>query len=358
MTRVVRVVGAILGGTILFQLAEGIRPFLPEVPLLQFGLVLLASLIGGVAGFLSAPKLWRWFTRLMGRVLHLLSGVSLRDLTIGVVGLVVGLLVSFLVSYPLSRIPLVGTYLQILAVLVFGYLGVNLAIHHRDDLLHLLSRGERPPSRDRLARWRSFPKILDTSAIIDGRIADVYKTGFVEGPLLVPRFVLAELQRIADSSDPLRRNRGRRGLEILNSLQKELQAVQIYDGEEQVHGDADTLLVRLAKRLRGAIITSDFNLHKVAEIEGIRVLNINELANALKPILLPGEEISVHVIREGKEAGQGVGYLDDGTMIVVEGGKKFIGETPEVVVTSVLQTAAGRMIFTRPKGQDRESVTK
>ncbi|MDR7435736.1 MAG: TRAM domain-containing protein [Armatimonadota bacterium] len=357
MTRVVRLLGAILGGVILFQLAEAIQPFLPEVPLLQIGSVLAATLVGGIAGFLGAPSLWRRFTGFMARVLHLLSGVSLRDLTAGVLGLIVGLLVSFLVSYPLSRIPLVGTYLQILAILVFGYLGVNLAIHHREDLLHLLFRGERP-SKDRLARWRNSPKILDTSAIIDGRIADVYKTGFLEGPLLVPRFVLVELQRIADSSDPLRRNRGRRGLEILNSLQKELQAVQIYEGEEQGSGDTDALLVKLAKRLKGAIITSDFNLHKVAEIEGVRVLNINELANALKPILLPGEEISVHVIREGKEAGQGVGYLDDGTMIVVEGGKKFIGETPEVVVTSILQTAAGRMIFTRPKVQDRESVSK
>lgn len=268
MTRVVRVAGAILGGILLFQLVEAIRPFLPEVPLVQIGSVLVASLVGGIAGFLGATKLWRWFTQLMARVLQHLSGVSLRDLTVGVLGLLVGLLVSFLVSYPLSRIPFVGTYLQILAVLAFGYLGVNLAIHHREHLLHFLFRSERLPLKDRPLRWRSSPKILDTSAIIDGRIADVYKTGFLEGPLLVPRFVLAELQRIADSSDPLRRNRGRRGLEILNSLQKELQAVQIYDGDDQGHGDADALLVRLAKRLRGAIITSDFNLHKVAEIEG------------------------------------------------------------------------------------------
>ena len=194
-----------------------------------------------------------------------------------------------------------------------------------------------------------MPKLLDTSVIIDGRVADVVKAGFLEGPLVVPRSVLNELQRIADSSDTLRRNRGRRGLDILHRLQQELQAVQIMDDPKDPGLDVDSLLITMAKQLHGWIVTNDFNLNKVAELQGIKVLNINELAQSLRPIVLPGEELVVQVVKDGKEAGQGIGYLDDGTMVVVEGGKKYIGEKSDVVVTSVLQTVAGRMIFGRPK---------
>jgi uncharacterized protein YacL len=175
----------------------------------------------------------------------------------------------------------------------------------------------------------------------------------------VPRAVLLELQRIADASDPLRRNRGRRGLDILNTMQKGLRGVQIYEDSEARPGETvDAQLVRLARQLGASVITNDYNLNKVAELQGVRVLNVNELANAIKPVMLPGEELSVHLIKDGKEAGQGVGYLDDGTMIVVEGGKKHIGETLDAVVTSVLQTVAGRMIFARPKAFEKDGAAR
>lgn len=193
-------------------------------------------------------------------------------------------------------------------------------------------------------------KILDTSAIIDGRIADLCQTGFLEGVLVVPSFVLGELQKIADSADALRRNRGRRGLDLLNKMQKENQIdIKIFDCDYEELTEVDTKLLRLAREMEAKVVTNDFNLNKVAEIYGVEVLNINELSNAIKPLVLPGEEMMVHVLRDGKEYGQGIGYLDDGTMIVVEGGKNFIGLDLEILVTSVLQTSAGRMIFAKPK---------
>jgi len=192
--------------------------------------------------------------------------------------------------------------------------------------------------------------LLDTSAIIDGRIADISQTGFVSGALLVPRFVLNELQRIADSADTMRRNRGRRGLEMLNRLQKDTTVpVQITDADVEDVAEVDGKLVQMARNLHCPIITNDFNLNRVAELQGVKVLNINELANAVKPVLLPGEDIFIKIMQDGKELGQGVGYLDDGTMIVVEGGRQYMGTTIEVTVTRVLQTVAGRMIFAHPK---------
>ena len=191
---------------------------------------------------------------------------------------------------------------------------------------------------------------MDTSVIIDGRIFDICQTGFVEGPLVIPGFVLNELRHISDSADGLKRNRGRRGLDILNKIQKELSIeTQIYEEDFPKIAEVDAKLLKLAQVLNGKVVTNDFNLNKVAEFQGVPVLNINELANAIKPVLLPGEEMKVVVMKDGKEASQGIAYLDDGTMIVVEGGRKFISEEIMVVVTSVLQTAAGRMIFAKPK---------
>lgn len=198
-------------------------------------------------------------------------------------------------------------------------------------------------------------KILDTSVIIDGRIADICKSGFIDGTLIIPGFVLEELRHIADSSDLLKRNRGRRGLDILNKIDKELAVkVQITEEDFPDVDEVDSKLVRLAQHINGQIITNDFNLNKVAQLQGVKVLNINDLANAVKPVVLPGEEMVVQVIKEGKELGQGVGYLDDGTMIVIENGKRLMGETVKVMVTSVLQTSAGRMIFAKPKEEKRE----
>ena len=189
---------------------------------------------------------------------------------------------------------------------------------------------------------------MDTSVIIDGRILDLLQTGFIEGKILIPNFVLEELRHIADSSDSLKRNRGRRGLDILNEIQKQLSVpVEIVDYDTKEALEVDSKLLKMGEKMDAFVVTNDFNLNKVAEFQGVRVLNINELANAIKPVVLPGEEMQVTVIKAGKENGQGIGYLNDGTMIVVEGGNRFIGETKNVVVTSVLQTAAGRMIFTK-----------
>jgi uncharacterized protein YacL len=206
------------------------------------------------------------------------------------------------------------------------------------------------PQSSKQVTDRNQFKILDTSAIIDGRIADLCRTGFLEGVLIIPNFVLNELQKIADSADSLRRNRGRRGLDLLNKIQKENHvAIRIFDRDYEELTDVDTKLLKLAREIEAKVITNDFNLNKVAELYGVQVLNINELSNAIKPAVLPGEEMLVRILRDGKEFGQGIAYLEDGTMIVVEGGKSFIGIELEILVTSVLQTSAGRMIFAKPK---------
>jgi uncharacterized protein YacL len=203
-------------------------------------------------------------------------------------------------------------------------------------------------------RVSDAPKLLDTSAIIDGRIADVVTTGFLAGPLLVPRFVLRELQRLADAADPLRRNRGKRGFEVLKRLQ-DLQSVDILEADVATASDVDTKLVELARQRGARVVTTDYNLNRVAELSGVNVLNVNDLANALKPVVLPGESLRVQILREGKEPGQGVGFLDDGTMVVIEQGRRLLGQEVPVVVTSALQTSAGRMVFARPRGDGDET---
>lgn len=363
MTRIVRGIGLIFGAVIGYQLAELVRIELLHTggEVSRLGAPGLGIVIGGIIGWGIAAPIQAWFVRSMGWVLHHLGAVPLRDVLAGVTGLIVGLIVAFLVSIPLLRVPIIGPYIiPLAAVLVFGYLGLHLGIQRREDLLAAFPRLAGRLSRDRRGvRAGGTPKILDTSVIIDGRVADICQAGFLEGPLLVPRAVLSELQRIADASDPLRRNRGRRGLDILNSMQKGLRPVQIYEESELRPGESvDAHLIRLARQLGASVVTNDYNLNKVAELQGVHVLNVNELANAIKPVMLPGEELSVHVIKDGKEAGQGVGYLDDGTMIVVEGGKKHIGETLDAVVTSVLQTVAGRMIFARPKALEKDGAAR
>lgn len=229
---------------------------------------------------------------------------------------------------------------------VLAVMGFRIGYSKREELVQIIAMSRVVAPEKQTHRPYEEHKILDTSVIIDGRIADICKTGFIEGTLVIPEFVLEELQHIADSSDLLKRNRGRRGLDILNKIQKELEVkVLIYEGDFEEISEVDSKLVRLAKVLQGKVITNDFNLNKVCELQGVSVLNINDLANAVKPVVLPGEEIIVQVIKDGKEHGQGVAYLDDGTMIVVEGGREFIGMTLEVMVTSVLQTSAGRMIL-------------
>lgn len=269
------------------------------------------------------------------------------DLLAGTSGLIIGLVISALLFPSIAKIN--GTVLPISVALIFGLLGFQIGFKKKEEFITLFSiyrYGKDYDSTD----LKGEHKILDTSVIIDGRIADICKTGFVEGTLVIPEFVLEELQHIADSSDLLKRNRGRRGLDILNKIQKELDVqVLIYEGDFEEISEVDSKLVKLAKVLQGKVVTNDYNLNKVCELQGVEVLNINDLANAVKPVVLPGEEILVQVIKDGKEYGQGVAYLDDGTMIVVEGGREFIGSNLDVLVTSVLQTSAGRMIFAKPK---------
>ena len=312
---------------------------------------ILALAIGGYAfGYLLAPYLtirpWRWILkrmRLMPRMLPVPSLVA------AAIGLAFALVITALATLPLSMLsdpwgkisPLIlGVFLCFLfipimvlqgpAVLRFFFSGApNLTVtrDNRNDLL-----------------------VVDTNAIIDGRIADIIKTGFIHGTLLIPRFVLDELQHIADSSDVLRRNRGRRGLDMLTQLQKGSEVpVQISDIDFEDTHEVDSKLVRLAKTLHCTIVSNDFNLNRVATLQGVKVLNINELANAVKPVILPGEDMPLRIVQEGKEPGQGIGFLDDGTMVVVEGGRRYLNTEISIAVTRVLQTAAGRMIFAQPK---------
>ena len=281
--------------------------------------------------------------------------VPVTDVLFGSVGLIFGLLVAFLIGFALNAIevPILNAVAPILLTLVFGYLGFQVGFKKRDELLNLFSNkiGKKKSSEDEneKAAGKSL-KILDTSVIIDGRVADICQTGFLEGTIVIPQFVLEELQHIADSSDVLKRNRGRRGLDILNRIQKELSIkVEIYEGDFEEIQEVDSKLVKLAKITNGMLVTNDFNLNKVCELQKVSVLNINDLANAVKPVVLPGEEMNVQVIKDGKEFHQGVAYLDDGTMIVVEEGRDYIGKRIDVLVTSVLQTSAGRMIFAKPK---------
>lgn len=314
----------------------------------------LGGLVGGMIGFFLFP-VTSWME---GR----LARTSVVDIIFGSGGLILGLIIAALLGLTVGKIPVLGPVLTVLLGVVFAYLGVTVATRKRDEAtaaFGLLRRGNASASTSAVESSApgpyqsiSAPKILDTSVIIDGRIADIVKTGFLEGPLVIPAFVLEELRHIADSSDVLKRNRGRRGLDILNRIQKELgETVHIYEEEVGEGMEVDSKLLRLAKILDGKVVTNDFNLNKVAELQRVEVLNINELANAVKPAVLPGEDMLVTIIKDGKESGQGVAYLDDGTMIVVDGGRRYIGETIGVLVTSVLQTSAGRMIFAKPKTQ-------
>jgi uncharacterized protein YacL len=324
--RAIFVLVSALAGMALFQ-----RGGEPEVSLLIQGFIIGAATgIFIVLGELALQK--SSFEIVMG----------------GTVGLAVGLVLTGLIEWVGSVVFDVETVLFHIGGLVFllglPYLGIVLGARFGRD------RMGTPPTRHGEHGEVTNNKILDTSVIIDGRVADLCETGFLEGTFIVPQFILHELQHIADSSDSLKRARGRRGLDILNKIQKMVDIdVRIVDDDFPHVKDVDSKIVVLAKKVRAKVITNDLNLNKVAELQGVRVLNINELCNALRPVVLPGETIRVFVLKEGKEAGQGVAYLDDGTMIVVDNAKRCIGRNVDVVVTSVLQTTAGRMIFTRLK---------
>ncbi|WP_096438123.1 PIN/TRAM domain-containing protein [Alteribacter populi] len=318
------------------------------------------AVIGAIILFIATYWFTDDFVGLIRLFEETLVKAPVTDLLFGTMGLIVGLIVAFLIGLPLDAlgIPVLSTYIPLFVTFFLGYLGFQVGFKKRDELMGLTAISNRLGSKEKksdgqgedVENRKGSLKILDTSVIIDGRIADICQTGFLDGTLIIPEFVLEELQHIADSSDVLKRNRGRRGLDILNKIQKELPInVEIYEGDFEEIQEVDSKLVKLAKVIGGFVVTNDFNLNKVCDLQGVSVLNINDLANAVKPVVLPGEEMAVQVIKDGKEQNQGVAYLDDGTMIVVEEGRNYIGKQIDVIVTSVLQTSAGRMIFAKPK---------
>ncbi len=307
--------------------------------LLGLGIVVVGT-VGIVLGGVVARQLFRlgaWLERVTARV-------SAAALLVTSLGLILGLGVAALASLAVKDLPVVGVFILPLIFAAGGYLFAFLAYTRSADISRVL--GFKNIGADRSGGDHP-PKILDTSAIIDARIGDLVPTHFLEGDLVIPAFVLEELQSIADATDPQRRTRGRRGLECVQHLQDTYDRVVIVDRDFPGISEVDTKLLKLAKELGGSILTTDYNLNKVAQIQGVTVLNVNELANALKPVLLPGESLAVRVIREGKEEDQGVAYLDDGTMVVVEGGRGKMGQEIHVQVTSVLQNPSGKMVFTK-----------
>ena len=325
----------------------GPNSFSPEWYALTFGLV------GALGGLILTPYLT---TRPFRALRALFSRMSVQNLFSALIGLVVGLIIAALLAYPLSLLPRpLGEFLPFVGVIIFGYMGAVVFHMRQRDLYAVFSSvvGKATP-QETASLSDSRTILLDTSVIIDGRIADIARTGFLPGALLIPHFVLAELQYIADSPDSMRRQRGRRGMEVLSTLQKDPNVVvRISDIDVEGTREVDDKLVILARQMHCPILTNDYNLNKIAEFQGVTILNINELANAVKSMLLPGEILAIRVIQEGKEINQGVGYMDDGTMVVIENGREYLNREIHVMVTKVLQTAAGRMIFARPEDRDK-----
>lgn len=328
----------------------------------------LGGLIGALIGFVIALPIINQGLKLARRIESLLSRVPNQELMAGTAGLLFGLIIAYLIGLAFYRVPIIGSYIPIILSAFFGYIGMRLASRKGPELYanwlqsRTVAKDKKKDVVPKDSEQAAIPvisefesvsvaKLLDTSVIIDGRIAELCETGFLEGPLVVPLFVLEELQHISDSADVLKRNRGRRGLDILQSMQqKEIIAIKVIADDFEDITEVDSKLMRLALDKKWKIVTNDFNLNKVASLQGIEVLNLNDLANALKPAMIPGEWIRVQVIKEGKEDNQGVAYLDDGTMIVIENGAQYVDTSIDVMVTSVLQTSAGRMIFARAKG--------
>ena len=319
---------------------------------------IIISLIFGLILYVISPAIYNGLSNIIDYIEKSMQKMSITEILYGTVGAVIALILMTFIAKPINdMLKLIGPILLVLLNVFAAVIGAKIMMKKKDDITALLVNIKRPVSKDKKGKDGvkettviGIPKILDTSVIIDGRIFDICETGFVEGPLVIPNFVLDELRHISDSSDSLKRNRGRRGLDILNKIQKELSIeTQIVDDDFPKIAEVDAKLLKLAQKMDGKVITNDYNLNKVAEFQGVPVLNINELSNAIKPVVLPGEEMTIDIVKDGKESSQGVAYLEDGTMIVVEGGRKYIGQTTVVIVTSVLQTAAGRMIFAKPK---------
>ena len=345
---IARIIGmfvfAVIGGYYGNQLLAG-------DPSLSTRYTIVAALIGMLAGLILTPYI---STRPIRFIRKNLNRLPVESIIIILAGLITGLIVGALLAFPLSLLPNpFGEILPFVGVSIFVYFGISLFATRQNDIAGIFSNISNKREDSGSDSWQKMNRtiLLDTSVIIDGRVADIAKTGFLPGTMLIPRFVLLELQYIADSSDAMRRQRGRRGMEVLSELQKG-SAVSVRISDIDVDGvkEVDDKLVILARQMKCPILTNDYNLNRIAEIQGVTILNINELANSVKSVVLPGEILQVTVIQEGKEFGQGVGYMEDGTMVVVENGNKYLNKELHVSVTKVLQTAAGRMIFAKPDG--------
>ena len=373
--RILRYVIAILVGTAAYVGMDSLAPIIDPYLVSQFesfgdmsltiariSVLIFGTLLGVIIGYLISSFILKQGLVIAKRLERILTHIPNQELIAGAIGLLFGLIIANLIGVAFHQVPIIGPYIPIILCAIFGYSGLKIMARKGPEIYYNYvqqwgGEGTKKTSRFKMFsthksdKTTSTPKLLDTSVIIDGRIKELCNTGFIEGPLMVPLFVLNELQIISDSADATKRNRGRRGLDILKEMQDAKKvAIEVVEDDYDDLTEVDSKLMRLALDKQWKLMTNDFNLNKVARVQGIEVLNLNELANVLKPALIAGEWIRVQIMKEGKEVHQGVAYLDDGTMIVVEDGKPYVGQTVEVMVTSILQTSAGRMIFARVDG--------
>ena len=373
--RILRYVIAILVGTAAYVGMDSLAPIIDPYLVSQFetfgdmsltvariAVLIVGTLLGVFIGYLISSFILKQGLVIAKRLERILTHIPNQELIAGTIGLLFGLIIANLIGVAFNQVPIIGPYIPIILSAIFGYSGLRLMARKGPEMYNNYVQQWSGDGTKKISRFKMFsthksdkasstPKLLDTSVIIDGRIKELCNTGFIEGPLMVPVFVLNELQIISDSADATKRNRGRRGLDILKDMQDANKvAIEVVEDDYDDLKEVDSKLMRLALDKHWKLMTNDFNLNKVARVQGIEVLNLNELANVLKPALIAGEWIRVQVMKEGKEVHQGVAYLDDGTMIVVEDGKPYVGQTVEVMVTSILQTSAGRMIFARVDG--------
>jgi len=378
---ILRYVIAILIGTAAYVGMDNLSPIIDPYLVSQFAsfgdmsltvarisVIVLGTIIGILIGYFISSFILKQGLVIARRLERVLTHIPNQELIAGTIGLLFGLIIANLIGAAFNQVPIIGPYISIILSAIFGYSGVRLMARKGPEMyLNYLKQWKRSEAGTKKSRGfnmfgshkssdsNSPAKLLDTSVIIDGRIKELCATGFIDGPLVVPVFVLNELQIISDSADAMKRNRGRRGLDILKEMQDaKLVPIEIVEDDYDDLHEVDSKLMRLALEKQWKLMTNDFNLNKVARVQGIKVLNLNELANVLKPALIAGEWIRVQVMKEGKEVQQGVAYLDDGTMIVVEDGRPYVGQEVEVMVTSILQTSAGRMIFARVDGGKHE----
>ena len=373
--RILRYVIAILVGTAAYVGMDSLAPIMDPYLVSQFesfgdmsltiariSVLIFGTLLGVIIGYLISSFILKQGLVIAKRLERILTHIPNQELIAGTIGLLFGLIIANLIGVAFNQVPIIGPYIPIILSAIFGYSGLKLMARKGPEMYYNYVQQWGGEGTKKTSRFKMFsthksdkasstPKLLDTSVIIDGRIKELCNTGFIEGPLMVPLFVLNELQIISDSADATKRNRGRRGLDILKDMQDANKvAIEVVEDDYDDLTEVDSKLMRLALDKQWKLMTNDFNLNKVARVQGIEVLNLNELANVLKPALIAGEWIRVQVMKEGKEVHQGVAYLDDGTMIVVEDGKPYVGQNVEVMVTSILQTSAGRMIFARVDG--------